>query len=114
MLIKVLNPDNFGELVDKILTLEGFVITSIEWQPDEVLSHPHRAKSKTPSSQTASKRARRCARNLDSPSTDLSASNRSEKNPLRKRKNLKLNANRTSARKKNRKNKRSRWRRRET
>jgi uncharacterized protein YggE len=29
VLIRVLNPDNFGELVDKILTLEGFVITKI-------------------------------------------------------------------------------------
>lgn len=36
VLIKVINSDNFGELVDRILSLDGFVIRKIEWKPDEV------------------------------------------------------------------------------
>lgn len=37
VLITVTNTEHFGDLVDKILTLEGFIISKIEWKPDEVI-----------------------------------------------------------------------------
>jgi hypothetical protein len=36
VIITVTNTEHFGELVDKILALDGFIISKIEWQPDEV------------------------------------------------------------------------------
>ena len=34
--VKSEDEDNFGEMIDKILELEGIILSAVEWLPDEV------------------------------------------------------------------------------
>lgn len=70
VLITVTNTEHFGDLVDKILTLEGFIISKIEWKPDEVIIQSFRTKKRILLWLKVSKKARRCARIWDSHSRD--------------------------------------------